>query len=349
MFRRNSRTRSVSRCVRGSSGFADGLPGPTLRVARFVVAGATTGLHRPLSWQSPEDVMLTLAQGKPVYIARAFGGAAADVGSLLGLAHPRQSEERHRLCKRKPKDVEPSVHTIAEKLRPGPWTDLPYTAEGLIPFLKAHARGVPKWPSNALTFEENRRLFASDDPDEVADLVLTGLRRLFTKADPADRRAIAERRRRASIQAAVPMSEKEFQVAFSAVDDCRRIIAAGKTQRWDVVKWGVTVNLALAAAAAAIAPSVIEVILLCVLAGLVSVASRCLVLHYNRRMTGARDELVKIEEWMKRNGVDYETILGSSAAQDYSAGANYDRQELRIFAWILGLLPFLSLLALLKM
>ncbi len=54
------------------------------------------------------------------------------------------------------------------------WTDIPITAAELGPFLKAHALGGPKWPDNALTFEENRRLFASNEPDEVGDLVLTG-------------------------------------------------------------------------------------------------------------------------------------------------------------------------------
>ena len=32
--------------------------------------------------------------------------------------------------------------------------------------------------------------------------------------------------------------DKELQVIFSALDDQRRLIAAGKVQRWDVVKWG---------------------------------------------------------------------------------------------------------------
>ena len=43
--------------------------------------------------------------------------------------------------------------------------------------------------------------------------------------------------------------DKELQVIFSALDDCRRLIAASKVQRWDAVKWGVTVNVALAAVA----------------------------------------------------------------------------------------------------
>jgi hypothetical protein len=35
------------------------------------------------------------------------------------------------------------------------------------------------------------------------------------------------------------MSDRQFQFNTSALDDCRRLIAAGKAQRWDVVKWGV--------------------------------------------------------------------------------------------------------------
>jgi hypothetical protein len=46
------------------------------------------------------------------------------------------------------------------------------------------------------------------------------------------------------------IDDRKFQVIVSAHDDCRRQIAAGKVQRWDVVKWGVTVNVALATAAA---------------------------------------------------------------------------------------------------
>jgi protein-S-isoprenylcysteine O-methyltransferase Ste14 len=43
--------------------------------------------------------------------------------------------------------------------------------------------------------------------------------------------------------------EEELKVVYSALDDQRRLIAAGKVQRWDVVKWAVTVNVALATAA----------------------------------------------------------------------------------------------------
>jgi hypothetical protein len=34
------------------------------------------------------------------------------------------------------------------------------------------------------------------------------------------------------------LADKEFQLASAALENCRRYIAAHKTQRWDVVKWG---------------------------------------------------------------------------------------------------------------
>jgi hypothetical protein len=151
-------------------------------VARFVVAGARSD-HYGRFPGIPEEVMLTLAQGKPVYIAGAFGGTAADIGSLLGLAHPQLGEVPLSL-QADPKEAEASLATIEDKLQPAPWTELPVTAAQIVPFLKAHALGGPDWPDNALTFDENRRLFVSDDPDEVTSLVLTGLLRLFAKADP---------------------------------------------------------------------------------------------------------------------------------------------------------------------
>jgi hypothetical protein len=158
-------------------------------VARFVIAGSRSGYNGRFPGV-PEEVMLTLAQRKPVYIAGAFGGGAADVGSLLGLAHPRRGEVPPSL-QAEPRQAEGSLSTIADKLRPGPWTELPIRAAELAPFLKAHALGGPKWPDNALTVEENRRLFASNEPDVVAGLLLTGLLRLFAKADPVTQKSVS--------------------------------------------------------------------------------------------------------------------------------------------------------------
>lgn len=152
-------------------------------VARFVIAGATSDYNGRFPG-IPEEVMLTLAQGKPVYITGAFGGSAAEVGSLLGLAHPRRGDVPPSL-RAEPKQEEDSLSKIEHKLRPGPWTELPIRATDLASFLKAYALGGAKWPDNGLTFEENRLLFASNSPTEIANLVRDGLLRLFAKSDPA--------------------------------------------------------------------------------------------------------------------------------------------------------------------
>jgi hypothetical protein len=44
-------------------------------------------------------------------------------------------------------------------------------------------------------------------------------------------------------------NDQQFQILLGILDDRRRLIAALKLQRWGVVKWAVTVNVALTAAA----------------------------------------------------------------------------------------------------
>ncbi len=151
-----------------------------ISVARFAIAGATEGYYGRFPGV-PEEVMLTLAQGRPVYISGALGGASADIGSLLGLSHPRTGAVPVWL-QAEPLQNERSLQTISAELRPGPWADLPITAVDLASFLKAHAIGGPKWPDNGLSFADNRRLFVSTDPDEVGGLVMKGLLHRFAKA-----------------------------------------------------------------------------------------------------------------------------------------------------------------------
>jgi hypothetical protein len=127
-------------------------------------------------------------------------------------------------------------------------------------------------------------------------------------------------------------SDKELQIILSVLDDCRRLIAAGKVQRWDVVKWGVTVNVALATVAAAIQFAVPFSLIPVLLAVLVAFVSWLLVLHYNRRLTGARDTTTHLVDQIKRKGIDYDTIIGKSVAFDYSQGPEYDKQELTVVA-----------------
>jgi hypothetical protein len=48
------------------------------------------------------------------------------------------------------------------------------------------------------------------------------------------------------------MNEHEFHVACAILDDQRKLIAAGKSQRWDVIKWALMINVALATASIAL-------------------------------------------------------------------------------------------------
>lgn len=137
------------------------------------------------------------------------------------------------------------------------------------------------------------------------------------------------------------MDDKEFAIVCSAMNDCSNLIAAGKVQRWDVVKWGVTVILALATVAAAIGPSLGPSIALFIVAAMVSVGSLFLVLHYNRRMTGARRTAVHLVQVLAENGINYDKLLHSNVASDYTKGANYDKEELMTFGIILIVAPCL--------
>lgn len=145
-------------------------------VARFAVAGATEN-HEGRAPGIAEELMLTLALQKPIYVAGGFGGAAMDVGSLLGLANSRTGEVPKSL---QTQPNESKLGAIRDKLQPGPWTSLlPVTASEIALFLKEHAIGGPKWPDNGLSTEENRRLFELTKSAEVAKLVAQGLRHRF--------------------------------------------------------------------------------------------------------------------------------------------------------------------------
>jgi hypothetical protein len=60
------------------------------------------------------------------------------------------------------------------------------------PLFKAHALGGRKWPNNGLTFDENRRLFASKDRDVVVPLVVKGLQHRFATTEPVKAKPIAD-------------------------------------------------------------------------------------------------------------------------------------------------------------
>jgi hypothetical protein len=141
-------------------------------VARFAVGGWTVG-HKSRVPGIAEEVMLTLAFGRPVYVAGGFGGAAADVGVLLGLSNILTARVPNSFA---PFSGDGEVTDIAEKFQPPPLNELPVKSTEIVTFLRAHALGGSAWPDNGLSRSENRRLFVSTDSNEVASLVVRGLR-----------------------------------------------------------------------------------------------------------------------------------------------------------------------------
>jgi hypothetical protein len=83
-------------------------------------------------------------------------------------------------------------------------------------------------------------------------------------------------------------ASESLQLALIYLQDTQRIIAAGKVQRWEVLKWAVTVNLAFAAAGAATKIGAWPLFGLFSFCVLVAITSMFLLNHYNNRITGAR-------------------------------------------------------------
>lgn len=142
-------------------------------VARFAVGGqpGPGNTRRPSG--IVEELALSLALGKPIYLAGGFGGATGELGGVLGLCD--RGGGRVPACLA----VEaPWLDAIADDLRPPPLRKLPVTPSEQALFLRKHALGSRHWPDNGLSLEDNRRLFASNDAAEVAKLVVQGLKQL---------------------------------------------------------------------------------------------------------------------------------------------------------------------------
>jgi hypothetical protein len=91
------------------------------------------------------------------------------------------------------------------------------------------------------------------------------------------------------------MTAREFQVACSALDDHRKLVAVLKSQRWEIVKWAVSLNVALATASFAMKGAGQHLFSLS--AG-VAFISLVLVLHYNSRLNNTRTDAVEIQKYL---------------------------------------------------
>jgi hypothetical protein len=134
------------------------------------------------------------------------------------------------------------------------------------------------------------------------------------------------------------MTPDEFKIACLYLEDCQRLIAAGKVQRWEVVKWAVTTNLALATA------SILPIIrlahfgwLILIFSVLVAAAGGYLVFHFNRRMTGARDNATRVKTYLSDNKVDLSSLEEPPSKDRASRTPSmYDAEELYIFGYVIA-------------
>jgi hypothetical protein len=107
------------------------------------------------------------------------------------------------------------------------------------------------------------------------------------------------------------MEDREFHFACAALDDHQSLIAAGKTQRWEVVKWAFILNVALAAATVALNDADAG-LLLFELAVAVALGAALLVIYYNKRLTNMRNDALITQEFIASKKIDIEKITGKA-------------------------------------
>jgi hypothetical protein len=149
-------------------------------VARFVVGGDPQP-HGNRPSGIVEETILSQALKRPIYVAGGFGGAAADLGIVLGLATIRTGAIPDSLKSHLQAEEKGWLKEISDRLRPPPLTFLPVCPSDQVNFLREHALGGPGWPDNGLSVEDNRALFQSNDPNKVVQLVIKGLQRRFIR------------------------------------------------------------------------------------------------------------------------------------------------------------------------
>ena len=137
------------------------------------------------------------------------------------------------------------------------------------------------------------------------------------------------------ITATTPMGREEDEIRFAlgVIDDHRRLIAVGKTHRWDTVKWAVTVNIALAGASVTLAHHWNVRLLFAFFAGGVVGLSIWLLAEITRRMTETRNDSLVPLRFLEKQGVDFVRLTGTELPKNYEP--NYDWQSLRIYVAIL--------------
>lgn len=134
--------------------------------------------------------------------------------------------------------------------------------------------------------------------------------------------------------------ELHVRTCFVLWDDCRALVSALKSQRWEVAKWAVTVNLGLGAATVSITQDKYLFVLFAVGVFLLGCF---LIYHYNERVTNVRSRLTKVTGYIRSTFFDFNSVLDLDVGRE--KGPDHDRQELFGFYAALTLSIFPSFAA----
>jgi len=138
--------------------------------------------------------------------------------------------------------------------------------------------------------------------------------------------------------------EQNFDFAMAILADSQAYIADHKKRRWEMVKWGVSVNLAFATATAVKSQRDDYLSFFLFVMGMaISLASVYIIVHLNRRMTRTRLQGKRVSIWLEDKGVDVEGITGEKPRDAYPLGEKHDYAEMWTATIVLLLIPFLSL------
>jgi hypothetical protein len=121
--------------------------------------------------------------------------------------------------------------------------------------------------------------------------------------------------------------DEDIRFALGVIDDNQRLVAAGKAYRWDVVKWAVTLNVALAGASTALRQQHTASGPFLLFAIGVAAGAIWLVYEVNRRMTITRNDGVAPEQYLiEHHNIDVKGITGKEPVTEFSWA--HDRSEI---------------------
>jgi len=128
------------------------------------------------------------------------------------------------------------------------------------------------------------------------------------------------------------LRERDVNALLSALDDYRGVVAAGKVQRWDVLKWAVAVNLGFATASVVWdqkAPWLFFALTLAVVT-----AGIGLIFYYTLRMTRTRELMAKLADKLAEDCLDVRKV---EKEQRDPKSFCYDKEELILFPTVIVL------------